>query len=112
MLSKKKQTSHNRIKQKPMACKHFMAWVHNVCRPKCFACGGNDSMELHHIKKSSSDLKDDSKVLPLCGNKCHRLGTELSAHGTPKKFREVFPIAVQLAYAEKLYEQYLTERWN
>lgn len=71
----------------------------------CFACGAYGSIELHHIKECSSDKKVHTEVLPLCGDKCHRLGTELSAHGTPKKFREVFPIELQREFAKELYKK-------
>ena len=71
----------------------------------CFCCGEYGSIELHHIKECSSDKKIHSEVLPLCGDKCHRLGTELSAHGTPRKFREVFPLEVQRNFAKMLHKR-------
>ncbi len=49
-------------------------------------------------------------VIPLCGVEHHRLGTELSAHGTPKKFREVFPVQSQRNYATILYNEYKEEQ--
>lgn len=70
----------------------------------CFCCGAFGSIELHHVKEVSSDEKNHKRVLPLCGEKCHRTGAELSAHGTPKKFREAFPMEVQIEYADKLFK--------
>jgi len=103
MLSKK--VKHNKLRPKPKKEPKYLSWCHGqgLC---CFACGGFDRIELHHVKECSSDHKDDSKVIPLCGENCHRNGTELSAHGTPKKFRQIFPIEVQLKFAEILYHRY------
>ncbi len=70
----------------------------------CFVCGKHGSIELHHIKEASGDTKNHRRVLPLCGDTCHRLGLELSAHGTPKKFREIFPMEMQYKFADKLFE--------
>ena len=75
----------------------------------CFCCGSFGSIELHHIKACSSDEKNHREVLPLCGDKCHRLGLELSAHGTPKKFREAFPVEIQRVYAAKMFNTYKKE---
>ena len=73
---------------------------------RCFKCGKRDGVELHHIKEYSMQKKNHKEVIPLCGVECHRLGVELSAHGTAKKFREVFALEVQLKFARELYRNY------
>jgi len=85
--------------------KEYLSYLHTQ-NLKCFCCSGNDKIELHHIKESSSDAKNDRSVIPLCGDKCHRLGLELSAHGTPRKFKAAFPIEEQKLFALKLYLEY------
>lgn len=121
--------NHKRIKPKPsmknkdtkvmkksvaVSDPDFILWLHEVKKPKCFCCGREyyfegiqDHSEVHHIKEASTDHKNDREVLMLCGVSCHRLGTELSAHGTPKKFREKFPIKEQKIYSLTLYLEYL-----
>jgi len=75
----------------------------------CFVCGGHNGIEWHHVKKFSTDKKDHTRLIPLCGVEHHRLGAVLSAHGTPKKWRETFSMEVQLEYAANIYEDYLAE---
>ena len=89
---------------------NYLKWLHEVKHPECFACGKINGIELHHIKEASSDNKDDRLVIPLCGIECHRLGSVLSAHGTPKKFRDTFPFDMQKEYAMALYEEYLNDK--
>ena len=83
----------------------YMAYLHALGLV-CFCCRQQRGIELHHIKGCSSDEKNDREVIPLCGIECHRLGVELSAHGTAKKFREVFALEVQLKFARELYRNY------
>ena len=108
---------HIRLKPKPSMKnepkitkedKEYLEWLQTLDVP-CFCCGGQNSIEWHHVKRDSSDSKNHTLLIPLCGAKCHRLGTELSAHGTPKKFREVFPIEVQKEAAKKFYAMYKAE---
>ncbi len=107
MLTKEAQLKRNvRLKEKPLKDKAYLKWLHEVKRPHCFVCGKRNGIELHHVKDGSSDVKNDHMVIPLCGVEHHRLGTELSAHGTPKKFREVFPVQSQRNYAKILYNEY------
>ena len=110
MLDKKYKHERIKKKSKPFKDKEYLAWLHNQ-ELKCFACGGyatmDDGIELHHVKETSSDKRNDNEVIPLHGIKCHRLGVELSAHLTPKKFRETFPVGAQLKYAKELYNRYL-----
>lgn len=93
--------------------REYMDWLHKEEQGynyHCFVCGNNnssDTTEWHHVKERSGDIKDHKRQIPLCGNEHHRLGTVLSAHGTPKKFRETYPMEVQYKYAEKIYSDYL-----
>ena len=73
---------------------------------KCQNCGNESKLEAHHIKLSSSDVKDDTKVLMLCGEECHRNGMKLSPHSTPRAWRQTYPIQMQLDYAYELYRRY------
>jgi len=118
MLNKK--VTHNRLKPKPSSKnkktittedKDYLEWLQNSVFP-CMVCGNidhNDPIEWHHIKNNSTDKKNHKRLVPLCGKKCHRLGTELSAHSTPKLFRETYPIELQEKYADGIYRRYLEE---
>ena len=92
---------------KPLKDQKYLSWLHEVKQPECYCCGKTNGIELHHVKEGSSDVKNDHFVIPLCGVECHRLGTVLSAHGTPKLFRETFPTHDQKEYAFNLYQEYL-----
>jgi len=107
MLDKK--VTHKKLRQKAKKEPNFLKWLHNQNNIVCFACGGQDKLECHHIKSTSTDEKDDKNIIMLCGEKCHRNGLKLSAHSTPKKFRETYSIETQLEYAGKLYDKYLRE---
>jgi len=72
----------------------------------CFVCGQKNGIEWHHVKLYSSDKKNHKRLLPLCGVEHHRLGMELSAHGTPKKWRETYSMDEQNAYADEIYNKY------
>ncbi len=93
--------------------REYLDWLHKEEQGynyHCFVCGNNnsnDTTEWHHVKESSGDRKDHKRQIPLCGNEHHRLGTGLSAHGTPKKFRETYPMKVQYKHAEKIYSDFL-----
>lgn len=110
MLTKKAQTSSKRLKPKAVKDKRYLYWLHNQSDIFCFVCGKQNKLECHHIKEFSSDKKDDRKILMLCGEECHRNGTGLSAHGTPKKFRNTFSMKTQLSYSCELYDRYLSEK--
>jgi len=107
MLNKK--IKHNRIKPKAKKLPKYLKWLHNQNDIVCFVCGKQNKLEAHHVKQTSSDERDDSKILMLCGEECHRNGRILSAHGTPKKFRETFSMQQQFKYAENLHNRYLNE---
>ena len=103
---KKKIANSSRLKPKIKKDPAYLSWLHNVHQPRCFVCGSFCGIELHHVKKTSSDEKDDHCVIPLCGDSCHRIGTIMSAHDTPVKFRAEYPIEVQKKFADNLYQQY------
>jgi len=95
----------------PIHNKAYMSWLHEVLKPSCFSCGreyyneGLDKMELHH--PTFCTVKNDEKVIALCGVKCHSVGVELSAHSTPKKFRETYTEKQVLTSAVSMYIKYL-----
>jgi len=98
--------------------KEYLDWLHQEEQGynyHCFVCGNNnssDTTEWHHVKKGSGAKKDHKRQIPLCGNEHHRLGTVMSAHGTPKKFRETYPMEVQYKYADKIYSDFLQYKKN
>lgn len=85
--------------------KDYLHWLHTQEVP-CFACNkmGN-SIEWHHVKEHSSDKKDHTSLIPLCGEECHRLGS-YSVHGNPRWFRDTFPIESQREVAKIFYEEF------
>lgn len=97
------------IKKKKVSSleREFLEWLHIQIKP-CFVCDGLNVIEWHHVKRDSTCQKDHTRLIPLCGESCHRLGTVLSAHGTPSKFRETYPISEQMEYAKKIYEEFLS----
>ena len=76
----------------------------------CFVCGQQSGIEWHHVKLYSNDKKNHKRLIPLCGVEHHRLGQELSPHGTPKKWRETYSMDEQNAYADKFYQKYKDQR--
>ena len=106
-----KKKSKNNIVSKDD--REYLDWLHEEEQGysyPCFVCGKNsssDTTEWHHIKEGSGDKKDHKRQIPLCGNEHHRLGTVLSAHGTPRKFRETYPMEMQYKYADKIYSDFL-----
>jgi len=114
MLSKK--VTHKRLRDKPSSKnkktitqedKDYLEFQKENSDLVCFICGKQNGIEIHHIKECSSDKKNHRHILPLCGVECHRLGTELSVHGTPIKFRAKYSKEEQVEYADRLYERYL-----
>lgn len=107
-LTKADQLKRNApLKEKPYKSKEYLSWFHSLglC---CMVCGYRH-IEAHHIKENSTDLKDDRYLLPLCSEH-HKYSTELSPHGSPKKWRETYPIAKQRMIAEQYYNQYQKEK--
>jgi len=83
-----------------------MDWLHqNKDSFICFVCGSN-IVEFHHVKRDSTDKKDHKRLMPLC-QEHHTLSAELSAHGTPKKWRETYSMEFQHRLADKIYKKYL-----
>lgn len=92
--------------------KEYLEWLHRRDGTVCFVCGKNnafDGIEWHHVKIRSSNKKDHTRLIPLCGSLHHRNG-DLSPHGNAKRWRETFSLEVQLEYAEKIYNEYLGEK--
>ena len=76
----------------------------------CFACGKQNGIEWHHVKRYSSDKKDHTSLIPLCGIECHRIGTVLSAHGTPLKWRCTFSLESQQEAAKVFYDEFVAQK--
>jgi len=104
MLSKK--VTHKRLKPKAKKLPEYLSWLHNQGDIVCFSCGKQNGLEAHHVKEFSSDERDDSKIIMLCGEECHRNGMKLSPHGSPKTWRKIYPFNMQLDYAAELYRRY------
>lgn len=85
----------------------YLSWVRSLSRP-CIVCGSL-LVQWHHVKRDSTCKKDHKRLLPLC-EEHHTESKELSAHGTPVLFRDVYSMEYQYAYADKLYEFYLKEK--
>lgn len=98
---------HKPIKEKVFKDREYMRWLHEVEQPSCIVCGTYYGIQIHHVKESSSDKRNDNEVIPLCYE--HHLGNEFSAHGTSKKFKEEYPVDYQLYVADKLYLKYKKE---
>ena len=90
--------------------KDYLDWLQNQSYV-CFVCGQQNGIEWHHVKKFSSDKKNHFRLIPLCFMH-HRISNELSAHGTPRKFREAFTYEEQLFYAAKIHLEYLKNKLN
>ncbi len=102
MLQKK--VTHKKLRPKPQRDLAYLSWLHNDEQPCCMVCSTRLGINMHHVKKNSTDYRDDSKIIPLCVE--HHLGNELSPHGTAAIFRKVYPMDQQLAFAEELYNKY------
>jgi len=111
-----KKIKHNRLRPKTSMKnkktitkddKAYLQWLQTQSY-SCFVCGAYQSIEYHHIKEHSIDKKNHKRLIPLCVMH-HRLNNELSAHGTPKKFKKIYPMEVQEKYADSIYRRYLEE---
>lgn len=102
-----KTISGGRIKDKAKKLPAYIKWFHEVYQPSCFVCGSLVGVQFHHIKEHSSDERDDMFGLPLCYE--HHLGNEFSPHGTPVKFKKVYPMVIQHAWSLEMYNKYLSE---
>lgn len=90
--------------------KAYLKWLKEFAVYPCFVCGGFNGIEWHHVKEFSSDVKNHKRLIPLCGVEHHRLGQTLSAHGTPKKWRETYSMDVQTEAAWQIYQDYLVSQ--
>ena len=108
MLTKK--VTHNRLRPKPSQKnkpkitqreRDYLNWLQGQSF-SCMVCGTADGIEMHHVKEHSNNKKNHRKLLPLCYHH-HRLSNDLSAHGTPTKFRELYPMEFQNELADKIY---------
>ena len=129
--SKDQQTNHNRLKPKKESTfgknksplkgskkrltkkstitkieKEYLEWLQNQDYP-CFVCGKRNNIEWHHVKENSTDKKNHTRLIPLCGESCHRNGQILSAHGTPVKWRETYSMEEQNHHAKKIYMDFI-----
>ena len=86
--------------------KDYLDWLQNQSYG-CFVCGQQNGIEWHHVKKFSSDKKNHFRLIPLCFMH-HRISNELSAHGTPRKFRDLYPLDIQNIFANNIYIAYLS----
>lgn len=85
--------------------KRYLKWLQTTTYA-CLVCGKHNAIEWHHVKRDSTDKKNHKRLIPLCGIEHHRLGIKLSAHGTPKKFRDTFSIEFQNTYADEIYQEF------
>jgi len=95
-----------------------MTWLHSeeqYYNYPCYVCGKfkpNDRIGWHHVKEFSSDKKNHKRQIPLCDNEHHRLGGELSPHGTPKKWRATYSMEEQNRYADSIWNDFITYKAN
>ena len=101
MLSKK--VKHKKVKTQLVKDRGYLSWLHNSGQ-FCMVCEISVGLEAHHVKRDSTDKRSDDSCIVLCWN--HHHGTELSPHGTPKLFRETYPIEFQRDFAHGLYRDY------
>jgi len=105
MLSKAEQLKrHAPLKQKPFKSKAYLKWLHSQ-NFGCLVCG-NTQIEIHHLDHGNRG-RADNKCVILCPE-CHR-GSNLSPHGTPNKWKELYPNEILEDIADKLFNQYKGE---
>lgn len=73
----------------------------------CLVCGFG-RVEFHHVKRDSTDRKNHKRLIPLCQNH-HTLSDKLSAHGTPRKWRQTYSMEFQNQLADRIYNNYLND---
>lgn len=103
-LSVGKKIDDLRLKPKAPKEPAYIRWFHEVYQPPCYVCDTFFGIQFHHIKERSTDERIDSIGMPLCEE--HHLGVEFSAHGTPVKFKERYPMDVQYTSAAKMYKKF------
>lgn len=114
---KQSKFNHNRIKPKykhekkqkiTQEERDYLQWL-QLETFSCVVCGTANMIEMHHVKEHSIDKKDHKRLIPLCVEH-HRLSNELSAHGTPRKFKELYPVEFQNELADKIYLLYKSQQ--
>ncbi len=65
-------------------------------------------MKRYNVLLKQNDKKIHTKLIPLCVEH-HRLSNVLSAHGTPKLWRETFSMLDQEIRANELHERFISE---
>lgn len=102
----KKKSYINKKSKKSLASKEGREYLQYSKEQElpCWICG-KFAHDRHHPKEFSSDKKVHTQILPLC--KEHHTGNELSPHGTPRKWREKFPIDFQRKEGDRYYQEYL-----
>lgn len=95
------------LKEKPFKSKAYLDWFHNQGYG-CMVCG-TSPIHAHHVKKHSSDPRDDRYIIPLC-ELHHIYSDEMSPHGAPKAFRNLYHIELQKEIASKLYNVFLSSK--
>ena len=86
----------------------YLDWLHQGYHLRCMICNTQSKIEFHHVKNRSSDKKNHLRLIPLCYMH-HRISNDISAHGTPKKFREIYPYENQLILAASIHLKYLND---
>jgi len=81
----------------------YLSWL-QLQGFSCIVCESYD-VEMHHVKRDSTDKKNHKRLIPLC-KEHHTMSAEFSVHGTPKKFRETYPMEFQYKLADKIYKEY------
>jgi len=82
----------------------YLNWLQAQTNYGCMVCNSG-KIQWHHVKEHSTDKKDHSRLIPLCIE--HHTGNELSPHGTPKLWREIYSMEVQHEEAKAIHLQYL-----
>lgn len=113
-ISKEQQLKKNRINKKPSMKnkskinqwdKEYLDWLNdNRDMFTCLVCGTSKAIEFHHVKNKSTDKKDHTRLIPLCME--HHRYSDLSPHGGANKFRETYPLEMQLKFAKAIHKNY------
>lgn len=107
MYSKKEQLFKNKKDGITKDERAYLSWFALQSLP-CIVCGTYSNIQGHHCKERSTDKKIHTQLIPLCVE--HHLGNKISPHGTPRLFREKYPIEAQRTIAFVIYNKYLAEK--
>ena len=114
MFGKKRQTIKKRSvknKIKPEEKKYY-SWLQEQDL-NCVACGKKNGIEFHHItdiKRIAGARRDNSRLIPLCGVTCHRLGKD-AIHVLSKEeyYSRIKSLKDLLEEAKKIHDKFLQE---